>query len=66
MSITAFFVHPFDIITLSTIMEKKYMRNDIISQNIELIDGKVVINDKKLFLYARLCTQTMYKNNFNK
>ena len=25
------------------------MRNDIISQNIELIDGKVIINDKKLF-----------------
>ena len=42
------------------------MRNDIKSQNIELIDGKVIINDKKLFLYAGLCTQTMYKNNFNK
>lgn len=59
-------MHSFDIITLPTIMEKKYMRNDIKSQNIELIDGKVIINDKKLFLYARLCTQTMYKNNFNK
>lgn len=40
------------------------MHNDIISQNIELIDGKIIINDKKLFLYARLCTQTMYKKQF--